>query len=279
MLAQPDRMQHPIEPVAIGDDAILPRLGLGTWMLRGQPCKDAVEHALALGYRHVDTAQAYDNESEVGAAVARSVVPRDRVWITTTVAKEHLHPAHLRRTTEDSLRRLGTDYVDLLLVHEPSPDVPLEPMLRALQGLREDGKTRFIGVSHFSAELMRDAAILAPELLANQVELHPMRAQEAVRDAAARMGVTLVACSPLARGQVLSLRPVVEIGEALGCAPAQVILRWLVQLGVAVIPKAASAEHRRENLGIFELELSAAQMQTMSELDRASRFIEPIWVQ
>lgn len=248
-------------------------------MLHGRECAEAVEHALALGYRHIDTAQSYDNESDVGAAVARSGVPRAQVWITTKVAREWLHPAHVRRTTEDSLRRLRTDYVDLLLVHWPTDEVPLEQTLGAMQELREAGKTRFIGVSNFPSELLRDAVILAPEILTDQVELHPLGAQYELRRTAQRMGVTLTAYSPLAQGQALDMPLLLEIGREHGRSSAQVILRWLMQLGIVAIPKAASAEHRRENIDIFDFELSDAQMQTIGELDRAARFIDPIWTQ
>jgi len=213
----------------------------------------------------------------VGAAVARSRVTRAQVWITTKVAREHLHPAHVRRTVEDSLRRLGTDHVDLLLVHWPSDAVPLEQTLQAMQELRAAGKARFIGVSNFPSRMLREALLVAPEILTDQVELHPLLAQYELRDAAKRLGVTLSAYSPLARGQALDVKMLVDIAEEHGRTSAQVMLRWLIQLGIVAIPKAASPEHRRENLDIFDFELSEAEMQRIGELDRASRFIDPIW--
>lgn len=237
-----------------------------------------MEHALALGYRHIDTAQAHGNESEVGAAVARSGVPRDQLWITTKIAKEWLHPAHVQRTTEDSLRRLGMDHVDLLLVQGPAGEVPIDLTLDALQRLRKAGKARFIGVAELLAEQLREAVLLVPDLLTDQIELNPLQARYELRETARRLGVTLTACSPLARGQALDVRQLVDIGRELGRSSAQVILRWLLQLGIVAIPKAASAEHRRENLEVFDFELSDAQMQAIGALDRASQFLEPLAV-
>ncbi|MCX4247620.1 aldo/keto reductase [Paraliomyxa miuraensis] len=268
-------MQH----VLVASGVEWPRVGLGTWNLHGRECRDAVEHALAIGYRHIDTAQAHGNESEVGAAIARSAVPRDQVWVTTKVAREWAHPAHVQRTTEDSLRRLGMDHVDLLLVQgPPSEEVPLSETLEALRRLHETGKARFIGVADLLSESLREAVGLVPELLTNQIELNPLNAHYGLRATAQRLGVTLTACSPLARGQALDVQRLVEIGRSVGRSSAQVILRWLLQQGVVVIPKATSTEHQRENLEVFDFVLSEPQMEAIDEIDRASQFIEPIAV-
>jgi 2,5-diketo-D-gluconate reductase B len=253
----------------------IPALGLGTWQLTGATCTEAVEHAIDLGYRHIDTAQAYENEDRVGAGLRNAGVDRDDIYLTTKVWVEHLEPAAVRRSTEESLRRLDTDYVDLLLIHWPSNDVSLELTLDAMMVLREEGKTREIGVSNFTPSLVRRALDRVP-IACNQVEYHPFLDQDALLDLAEARDLLLTAYSPLARGRVTENETIQEIAEAHDKTPAQVTLRWLLQQDqVAAIPKAASAEHREANFDVFDFELSGDEMDRIFDLTGDERLVNP----
>lgn len=253
----------------------VPALGLGTWQLEGAPCRRAVEHALDLGYRHVDTAQAYQNEEAVGEGIRNAAVDRDQLFLTTKVQYDSLQPDAVRRTTEASLRKLQVEYVDLLLIHWPSEDVPLARTLAAFRALQEEGKTRHIGVSNFTPSLLQEALEHAP-IFCNQVEYHPFLGQETLLEMARAHDFMLTAYSPLARGQVLQNHTLREIGEAHGKSPVQVTLRWLIQQAqVAAIPKAASPEHRAGNFDLFDFSLSDDEMDRIFRLDRDERIIDP----
>jgi 2,5-diketo-D-gluconate reductase B len=253
----------------------VPALGLGTWKLEGRTCLRAVEEALRLGYRHVDTAQLYGNEEEVGRALHGSGVPRKEIFLTTKVRMENLAFGDVLRTTDGSLRRLGTDYVDLLLVHWPNPEIPLEETLSALQQLQEEGRTLQIGVSNFPPSLLRQALEIVP-IFCVQVEYHPFLSQQALLEIARRHDLMLTAYSPLARGEVVQDPILEEIARRHGKTPAQVTLRWLMQQDhVAAIPKASSPEHLRANLDVFDFVLSEEEMQRIFALDRGRRLIDP----
>ena len=253
----------------------VPVLGLGTWQLEGKACERAVEAALDMGYRHVDTAQLYGNEAEVGRALRASGIPREEIFLTTKVWMESLDRASVLRTAGESLRRLDTDYVDLLLIHWPSKTVPLEETLGAFRQLRDDGKAKSIGVSNFPPSLLRRAVEIAP-IVCNQVEFHPYLDQAELLGLAREHDLLLTAYSPLARGEVSQDGTLQEIGKRHGKTPSQVTLRWLVQQDhVAAIPKASSPGHLRANLEIFDFVLSEEEMRRISELDRGRRLINP----
>lgn len=254
----------------------LPRLGLGTWQIEGAAATEAVEDALALGYRHIDTARSYGNEREVGAGLRAAGVARDEVWVTTKVWYEDLAPDRLRRSAEASLEDLGLDHVDLLLVHWPNPSVPLNDTLAALHRVRQDGLARHIGVANFPARLLREAISQFP-IACNQIEYHPYLSQRAVLDVAHAHGIVVTAYSPLGSGGLLRDPVLGAIAEARGCSPAQVSLRWLLdQSGVAAIPKAASSENRRANLAALGLApLTYEERARVDALARGRRFINP----
>ncbi|MBW3561036.1 MAG: aldo/keto reductase [Actinobacteria bacterium] len=253
----------------------IPKLGFGTWELTGDECYDAVRHALELGYRHIDTAQAYGNESEVGRAIADSGVDRDDLWVTTKIWRTNLRPDDVRRSTERSLQELGLDQVDLLLIHWPSDEVPLEQTLAAMDDLREAGRTRAIGVSNFTPTLVEEALGLAP-ILCDQVEYHPYLAQTELRDLCVQNDLMLTAYSPLAKGRVPGDETLEEIGDAHGRSAAQVVLRWLLQQdNVVAIPRSSSADHREANLDVFDLELSDDEIGRIDDLAGGRRLIDP----
>ncbi|WP_336035271.1 aldo/keto reductase [Halobacterium yunchengense] len=238
--------------------ARIPALGLGTWQNTGDACVEAVETALNLGYRHVDTARAYDNEREVGRGVARADVHRDDVFLTTKVWRSDLAADDVRPAVEDSLDALGTDYVDLLLAHWPHPRVPAEETLTAMAELRDDGLVEHVGVSNYTATQLRDAqrAVDVP-LVCDQVLYHPYKDQTAVRAACDDLDAALTAYSPLARGSVLDDDLLADVGRRYDKSAAQVALRWLTrQDGVVAVPKATSREHVEANLEALDFELT-----------------------
>jgi diketogulonate reductase-like aldo/keto reductase len=244
-----------------GNGASIPAIGLGTWELRGRTCARLVEQALRLGYRHIDTAQAYENEREVGEGLRASGVKRDDVFVTTKVWTTHFAPNDLERSTKESLAKLRLGEVDLLLLHWPNPQVPLVETLGALARVKQLGLARHIGVSNFTVALIEEAVALCAEPLAcDQVEYHPYLDQTKVLQACARNGLALVAYSPIAKGRIKSDQALQAIGEKYGKTAAQVCLRWLVQQGVAAIPRTSRLERLSENLDIFDFELSATEM-------------------
>lgn len=243
----------------------VPALGFGTWQLPGNACVEGVAHALELGYRHIDTAQAYDNEEQVGEGIRRSGVKREDIFLVTKVHQSQFTHDRVIGSTEESLQKLGTDYVDLLLMHWSNPDVPLDETLGAFNELKTSGRIRHIGVSNFSPQLVEEAQTYAT-IFCNQVEYHPYQDQTGLVQQANDEDYMLTAYSPLARGEILDDPVLNEIGERYGKSPAQVALRWLVQQGVSAIPKAASADHREANLRIFDFELGGDEMRTIFAL-------------
>ena len=247
--------------------AKIPSIGLGTWELSGRTCARVVEQALRLGYRHIDTAQVYENEREVGDGLRSSGVRRDDVFITTKVWTNHFAPHDLERSVKESLARLRLPSVDLVLLHWPNPHVPLSETLGALAHARQLGLTRHIGVSNFTVALIEEAVALSREpLVCNQVEYHPYLDQAKVRAACEQHGLALVAYSPIAKGRVKSDVTLGRIGRTHRKSPAQVCLRWLVQQNVSAIPRTSRIERLSENIEIFDFELSADEMNEISAL-------------
>jgi 2,5-diketo-D-gluconate reductase B len=246
----------------------VPSLGLGTYRLTGEECTRAVERALALGYRHIDTAQMYGNEAEVGRGIQNSGLDREEIFLVTKVWPSDFSRERVLGKTRESLKKLGTDRVDLLLMHWPSEGVPLEETLGAMTELQEEGSVGHLGVSNFPPRMVEEAQRHAA-VFCNQVEYHPYKAQDQLLEQAREMDYLLTAYQPLARGAVLDDGTLKQIGEVHGKGPAQVALRWLVQQEkVAAIPKAASEEHLEGNFDVFDFELSDEEMKRIFELAR-----------
>jgi 2,5-diketo-D-gluconate reductase B len=253
----------------------VPKLGFGTWQIEGPECQEAVEDALSIGYRHIDTARAYGNEREVGQGIAAGGLPRNELFLTTKVWREEYAPADLRRAAEDSLANLQVDCIDLLLLHWPNPDFPLDETLGALVGLRDDRLIKHLGVSNFPAGPLREALALAP-VFADQVEFHPFLGQDALLELAVEKDFAVTAYSPLARGKVPADPTLNEIGEAHGKTAGQVALRWLLdQPQVCAIPKASSHERRVENFEVFDFRLSDEERARIDALPKDQREIDP----
>lgn len=241
--------------------ARIPAIGLGTWELRGRACTRIVEQALRLGYRHIDTAQMYDNERDVGEGLRASGVPRGEVFVTTKIWPTHFAPTDLLRSLKESLAKLRMTEVDLVLLHWPSTRVPLNETLDGLAEARETGLARHIGVSNFNVALMEQAVSLSREpLVCNQVEYHPYLDQTKVLEACRRLDLASVAYSPVAKGRVKDDRMLARIGARHRKTAAQVCLRWLVQQNVAPIPRTSKLERLQENLNLFDFALSDEEM-------------------
>jgi 2,5-diketo-D-gluconate reductase B len=256
----------------------IPIVGLGTWALRGRDCARLVEQAIRIGYRHIDTAQMYDNEREVGEGVRASGL-RSEVMVTTKVQPQWLAPHDLERSVKESLAHMRLDAVDLLLIHWPNPRVPLAETLGCMAKMKREGFTRQIGVSNFTVALLDEANKVTSEpLVCNQVECHPFLDQDAVIAACKKHGMAVVAYSPIARGEAKGDKVLEKIGKARGKSAAQVCLRWLTQQGIAVIPRTSKVERLEENFAILDFDLSDAEMKEIAGLGhRGGRIVDWSW--
>ena len=257
----------------------IPTIGLGTYRLKGQDVIDSVSQALELGYRHIDTAQIYDNEQDVGRAIAGSGIARDELFVTTKIWITNLAPRKLIPSLQESLRKLDLERVDMTLIHWPSPEdkVPMEEYLPMLLESREQGLTRHIGVSNFTIDHLGKAIDLvgAENIATNQVEIHPFMHNRKVAEFAREQGVQLTAYMPLAVGKVMDDPVLRAIGQAHDATPAQVTLAWLLQLGYVVIPSSTRREHQRDNLRAAQLQLSQEDVAAISALERNERIADP----
>jgi len=262
--------------VVTSGGARIPAVGLGTWDLRRGTCVRMVEQALRLGYRHVDTAEMYGNEREVGEGLRASGISRDDVFITTKVWPDNLAPADLERSTKESLARLRLSHVDLLLIHWPSPRIPLADTIGALCRMKQAGFARRSGISNFTVPLIEKAARVATApLVTNQIEWHPYIDQSKVAAACRRHGLSVTAYSPIARGRAGDDAQLRLIGTHHHKTAGQVSLRFLIQEGAVVIPRTSKPERLKENMTIFDFELDPAEMDAIRKLaDESARVVD-----
>jgi diketogulonate reductase-like aldo/keto reductase len=270
-------MSDDSSPESVPSASGMPMLGLGTWENDDHDqCVESVRTALEMGYRHIDTAQAYRNEDAVGEGIAAADVDREDIFLATKVWISRLDYDDVLSSTRRSLDQLGTDYVDLLYVHWPSGEYHPEDTLAAFDELYEEGTIRNVGVSNFEPDHIDQARdVLDAPIFANQVELHPFLQQEELLAYADDNDMELVAYSPLARGEVLGDPTLSEIAEKHGTTEAQVSLAWLREQGVTAIPKATSEEHVRDNWESLTLSLDAEDVARIDELDRGQRQVHP----
>jgi diketogulonate reductase-like aldo/keto reductase len=263
-------------PSVEANGAKIPLLGLGTWELRGRISARVVEQALRLGYRHLDTAEIYDNEREVGEGLRASGVRRGELFVTTKIWPTHFAPREFERAARDCLVRLRLSEVDLLLLHWPNLQVPLAETIGALCKAKRDGLARHIGVSNFTVALIQDAVQASSEpLVCDQVECHPFLDQSKVIAACRRHGMAVIAYSPLARGGIRNNEVLARIGAAHKKTAAQVCLRFLVQQDIVVIPRTNKLERLSENAAIFDFALSGREMAEISALaHRGGRMVD-----
>ena len=265
----------------VANGARIPAIGLGTLTLKDGACVEAVATALGLGYRHIDTAERYGNEAEVGEGLHRGLaaagLKRDDVFVTTKVYQDKLAAADFERSFEESLKKLRLPSVDLLLIHWPNPKVPLAETIGALCKAKREGKTRHIGVANFTTALLDEAVKLATEpLVTNQIEVHPFLDQTKVIAACRKHGMSVTAYCPLARGKVPGNDVLERIAKAHGKSAAQVSLRYLLQQGMVVIPRTAKPDHLAANLAASDFTLSDAEMAEIGKLKRPDgRVVNP----
>jgi len=272
----PQRRKYMFDVTANG--ASIPALGFGTFRIPGPDVLRIVPHALKAGFRHIDTAQIYGNEAEVGEAIAASGVTRGEVFLTTKVWVENYRHDAFLASVDDSLKKLKTDRVDLLLLHWPNEAVSLAEQIGALNAVRQAGKVRHIGVSNFSTALMAEAVKLSDApIVTNQIEYHPYIDQDVVIAAAKAAGMLVTGYYGMADGKVFDDPVLKEIAAGRGKSVAQVVLRWLVQQqGVVALSKTVSEARVEENLAIFDFELSADEMAAIRALARPDgRIVSP----
>ncbi len=254
----------------------MPVLGLGTWQLTGSACERIVHKAIELGYRHIDTAELYGNETEVGRAIRG--IKRDRLFITSKVASEHLWANDVIGACKRSLDRLDTHYLDLYLIHWPNDQIPIGQTMEGMQYLVEEKLVRSIGVSNFDVRRMREAmAASAAPICNNQVEYHPFRSRHEIPEFCRANGISLTAYSPLAKGRVLRDPVLTEIGRSHGKSAAQISLRWLIQKGAIIVPKASSVEHLKANMDLDGWELSPEQMERVDDIGVRMKVVDTLY--
>ena len=254
----------------------MPVLGLGTWQLTGRKCKEAVKKALELGYRHIDTAWIYDNQEEVGNAIKESGIKREKLFITSKVWTDNLRYEDVLEQCKETLNQLNLDYLDLYLIHWPDSDVPLEETFRAFKKLVNEKKVRSIGVSNFNIARVRETKEKSEiPVSVNQVEYHPYLNQESLLEECKKNKITLTAYSPLARGKMINDKVLKSVAERYNKTTSQIALRWLIQKGLVVIPKASSENHLKENLDIFDFELKKEEMEKINKINIRKRLVNP----
>jgi 2,5-diketo-D-gluconate reductase A len=263
-----------VPTIALNNGVEIPQLGFGVYQIKPEETVEATSAALEIGYRHIDTAEMYGNEKEVGEAVRRSGVPREEVFVTSKLNNGfHARDAALK-AFDGTLEALGFDYLDLFLIHWPLPgiDVDYVETWKALEEIYAGGKCRAIGVSNFKEHHLRKlfgGTEVRPAV--NQIEIHPYLAQDDVRAFDADHEIVTEAWSPIAQGKVLDDPAVVAIAESLGRTPAQVVLRWHIQRGDVVFPKSVTRSRMEENFALFDFELGEGDMASISGLDRGER--------
>ncbi|HEX7391119.1 MAG TPA: aldo/keto reductase [Acidiphilium sp.] len=255
----------------------MPRLGLGTWKMDGRECQTAIAQALDLGYRHIDTAEMYGNEAEVGAGIGASGLPRDEIFLTTKVWHENLAPDAIRRSIESSLVKLRTGYVDLYLIHWPSASMDLPAVMETMENLKCEGLIRHFGVANFTVALLHQAVeVIGADIACNQIEYHVLLNQSAVLDYARRHDIAVTAYCPLAQGRLRDYQGLIGIAAKHGVTPAQIALKWLLdQDGVAAIPKAARLESQKANLAVLDIVLDDEDRAIIAALPKSHRFVDP----
>jgi diketogulonate reductase-like aldo/keto reductase len=263
-----------MKSIRLNGAASIPVLGLGTWQLTGEECVAVVKAALLMGYTHIDTADAYGNHAEVAGGIKAAGAKRESFFLTTKVWRTDLAHDPLTESAERLLSELATDYIDLLLVHWPNRDIPIEATLRAMEELRRAGKVRAIGVSNFTAHHLDDALKAGVEIVNNQIEVRPAFNQQALRGYCAAKNISVTAYSSL-RGGDTELPRIVELADKYGKTPSQIILNWVMARGMIAIPKSSKIERIKENMESAELEIEEADLAQIDTLPQGRRVNAP----
>lgn len=243
-----------------------PALGLGTWNLTGENGKRVILKALEIGYRHLDTAEAYKNHRVIGEAIGQSGFKREEVFVTSKVPARNLAKDSVIESCKRALNELGTDYLDLFLIHWPNPSIPIEETLSAFLELKETGLIRSVGVSNFSIEELKEALATEVPIVNNQVELHPSLGQKELKIFCDERGILITAYSPLARGADLNLKQIIEISEKYNRPASQVIINWIIQKGMIAIPKSGDEKHLQENYNALKWKLAKEDIDLINQI-------------
>ena len=261
--------------IKLNETASLPVLGFGVWQLSPEDCQASVEQAFKVGYRHIDTADAYGNHQAVAAAIKNSGLSREEFFITTKVWRDKLDKDGVEKSIDRFLEELEIPYIDLLLIHWPNRDVPIEETLLAMDEAKKSGKIRAIGVSNFTKHHLEDALAVGVEITNNQIELHPTFQQKELRAYMKENEITVTSYSTNGRGGDLDLPLVQELAEKYGKSAYQIILNWATSQDIIVIPRSSKLERVKENFEIFDFELSVEDIERMNSIEQQPRLSEP----
>jgi 2,5-diketo-D-gluconate reductase B len=252
-----------------------PALGFGTWQLQGTVGAAAIKEALQIGYRHIDTADAYGNHALVAQAILESQVPREELFITTKVWRTNLHHDDVLFSAERFLQELQTDYIDLLLIHWPNKEVPIEETLKALDELKKSGKVKSLGVSNFTIAHLKKAMDVGVEFVTNQVEFHPTLNQRELKDFCDQHKIILTAYSPIGQGSDLKLPVVLELSHKYQKPPSQVVLNWLIGKNMIAIPVPATQSGSKKISGLLDWELDSKDIALIDQTTGENRIVNP----
>jgi len=253
----------------------MPALGFGTWELTGETCVQAVTKALAVGYRHIDTALMYGNHKEVGQAIKNSGIQRKDLFITSKIPRDSLQRQSVINACNLALEELGCKYLDMYLIHWPNREVPIKETLGAMQELKEQGKVKHIGVSNFTIQHLKDAMNTGIQFSNNQVEFHPSLYQKDLQEFCSKNNIILTAYSPLGRGEDLNLKVIENLAQKYNKSKAQVVLNWILQKSVSAIPKAANPEYIQDNFNALAWDLAPKDIVLIDELNQQNRLVNP----
>jgi len=253
----------------------IPVLGFGTWQLEGDMCKKAVETALDIGYRHIDTAKAYGNHKQIGQVLQKSAIKRNDIFLTSKVWITDMKRSDLLDAFKTVLEDLQTDYLDLYLIHWPIRDVPFSETLTALNELKKSGKIKAIGVSNFNIHHLQDALSCGVEIINNQVEFHPSLYQKDLKEFCDKNNIVLTAYSPVGRGQDLKLPVIEKLSKKYGRTPSQIILNWIISKNIVAIPKASSFDHIKQNFETLQFTLKPEDLKLIDTLNTNNRLVNP----
>ena len=255
----------------------IPKIGFGTYNLKGLLAVTAVKKALNLGLRHIDTAPIYNNEAEVGQGIKESKVSREEIFLTTKVWFDCLSSEKVRQSFQISLNKLKTDYIDLLLIHWPNLEIPLEESLSAFEDLQRENKIKHIGVSNFTCSLLEKAKQICPQIITNQVEYHPLINQQKLLHFLEGQNMFLTAYSPLIRGKAFQIQQLIALGKKYKKSPGQIALKWLIdQKDVVIIFKSSHEKYIKQNCNIFDFQLEERDKAILFRLNKnKQRLIDP----